>query len=301
MSLLMRYVAQEYLNLSELSPIIDIQSAETAWSLLCPESSKVRSHPFVENFPQYFLRLSDPSFHIRDLPFQIPVFVRYKLDHQYHEVWEKLYSNGYNITDEAMTKNIVNKVNSDTEHLSLMAVLEIVVDTQGSQKAFETLKAIIEEGHSLERQILMSEEQLANLLATYVRSLRHQVFRVPMESSNDFEFEMLNFGHQIWELFAKQKPLSQRPVLFAAVIAKLEGIEIAFAFWIFLEATKCHCTDRFAFECALYERIQVRFLCLYPEHNLPWFLPAFCMMNFLLLITRQSRNCVFFFTYCIRS
>lgn len=291
----------EYLELTGLSRIIDIQSAEVAWNLLYPNTPSLRLYPPNKEFCKYFVHLCFHSLAHSDLPFQIPISIRCKLDTYYclaYTAWQKLHEGQSSVTDEAIAKHIDAIFNPYTRGLTLLAFLEITIVENDPLKGSTILKAVIRQSQSLACLVYGTEEQLANLLATSVRAFGFKILRDPCEPWDESAcHNMLYFFQQIWNLCTPfyQVSLSERPTLFAAVIAKLEGIEIAFGLWIFLEALNSDprgCAKSSIRE--LYRCMEVRFLCLHPEPALPWLLPAFCTMHFLLLATRRSCDCPFF-------
>lgn len=233
------------------------------------------------------------------MPLQIPIEIRCKLNTFYGQAWQFLRDKHVNATDERIADFVNTIQNPYTKGVTLIAILEITLNDDGPLRGSSILTAVNGETQSLDCLTHSSEEELANLLATYVRVMASKMFRAPNEKSLSHQTidNMLQFSRQIWNLCSPyyNVSISERPSLFAAVIRKLEGIEIAFSLWILLHALSCDATKNHeASIWGLYECMEDHFLNICPQREHPWVVPAVCTMSFLLLATRRSPDCPFF-------
>lgn len=292
-------IAREYLELAELSNVIDLQAADTVWALLLrdPDSPRLSSYPVVKEFGQYFLHLSKAVIAGHDLPVQIPISIRCKLDPCYKIAWRTLHE-GSRMTDDQIALHTHHLGNLLTRGVTLVAFLEIIIAEEGPLRAISILTAVIRQSQNLKCLVHASEDQVANLLATYVRTLVFKIFRNPIGPFDEKTcHDMLHFSYQMWNLFSPYYNLfvGQRSSLFTTVIQKLKGIEIAFALWVFLRASNydfnssCDTTMR-----VLYGRVEDRFLCLFHEPQTAWIVPAMCIIHFLFAAIRRNPACIFF-------
>ena len=133
-------------------------------------------------------------------------------------------------TNEMIIKHIDTIYNPYIMEMTLIAMLEIKLNEDDPRRGFSILTAVIDQVQSFECFTHANEKQLVNLLATYVRVLTIKNFRILTNSWDQSTDDILNFGRRIWNICSPFYDvfLSQRSTLFAVIINKLEGIEVAF-------------------------------------------------------------------------
>ena len=166
-----------------------------------------------------------------ELPLQIPIDVRCQIDPQYRHVFQQLRRPNFFKTDEELAQYIDRIHSPCTRAMTLVTMLEIFIEDSSPLHASNVLRAIIAQRGTLDFLTNVKEPQLANLIASYVRRMKIITFSNNSRSWKPSEFiEMLYFTDQIWNLCSPwyNVSISERPTLFAEVIARLEGIEIPF-------------------------------------------------------------------------
>jgi hypothetical protein len=187
-------VTRQFLQLAELSNVLNDQCAKVVFNLLCFESSSWQEYSMIKKFCEYFVKLFFCSRLEHELSFQISIFIRCELDIYYRAAWRQLHKDWLFITNEAITKHINIIHNSYTRNITLIASFKIVINEHDSLKNSSILKTMIKQSQSLDCFIHANEKQLFNLLTIYVRICEFKIFRDFIESWNENEcHELLYF------------------------------------------------------------------------------------------------------------
>lgn len=285
---------RQYLTFAGLERFIHNPSTQTIWDLLFSNSTRVGPFPVVKEFCQFFLLLLNKAEQGSKLPYQVPIHVRCKLDPRYRDIWQTVHRPGFLKTEVGLAEYVDRILNPWTRGMTLVTILEVMIEDFSPLKASRIVKAVIDRRGTLDCLTHVSEQQLANLLACYVRGVKKFYFADPSQSWTHTEFdELLYFSDQILNLCAPfyNVSISERPTLFGAVIAKLEGIEIPLCLWIFIHCLGSRHGDRTEFSVrALYDQMIIRYVFLSPAKDAPWLMPAICIMNFLVFANDWNRD-----------
>lgn len=265
---------------------------------LCSDLFDVYIYPMINEFWAYFVHLSFCLQAGSALPFQVPIAIRCQLNPYYHDAWQELHKFQSKITDEAIAKYIDAISNPYQKGVTLFAILELLIVKDGPLRGTSIMNSVTRQSDTLDFLTCTSEDQLANLLATYIRVLGFKILRNPASLWDEQAYaDMLAFVQRVCRLCTPYNDHSsnERSSSFAAVINKLEGIEIPFCLWIYVDGLVSNPTSNVDSHIEiLYRRMEGRFLSLAPQCELPWLVPALCSMHFLLLAIRRFPNCPFF-------
>lgn len=300
--LLLIFVASGYLQMTGLTKHIKIRHAEVAIELLFPDPLDPYLYSINNVFCANFVHLACCSRKGLELPRYVPISIRKHLNLYYNSASQELQKRTVNVTPEAIAQWVEGIMNPYTKGITLTAILEITIAEGGSLQGDNILKAVIQKSQTLNCLSHSSEEQLANLLATYIRDFTARFFRNSAKTWDKLALhDTVAFGMKLWSLCtpaAQHITLSERPSLFTAVIDKLEGIEVALCLWVFLVGLPSHFPDfeghRDSCIAALYFRIEERFLPSNEIFDPSWVVPLTCIVNFLLLAFQHWPNCEFF-------
>ena len=222
----------------------DQHFADSAWSLLSPDSYEINTHAmsikFFEIFFHLFLKLKDGV----SLPSQVPISVRIHFDSASRDTWIK-----YKSLNDA--KHLVNKAVSCATYIkeveagspagvhlagvAMATLLEVILNENGLIHACETVNAVVNKNQKLEGLMSISLSQASNLLATYVRSVGKQIFhdeKLVRISEKDL-LKSINFLSVISVLIGMER--MERT--FRPVLDKLDERELPLWLWLFLETS----------------------------------------------------------------
>ena len=89
--------------------------------------------------------------------------------------------------------------------------------------------------------------------------------------------------------------ISERSILFGAVLERFEGIEIPLYVWIFMHCLNIRHDDRTKISVkTLYDQMIARFDSLSSGKDISWLMPSICVINFLFFADDWTRNGFFF-------
>lgn len=212
----------------------------------------------------------------REVPYQVPVTIRAKIDPLYQEVRRK--------TDAATAEGLaqwIDALDGEKQGISLIALLEIKMHTDGPVESSKLLGAIMKQVGQVQSLRHVSEEQISNFFATYVRAFRDQL---TAGSNEEILGKSLDYFASFWTLCTAQYSGNKADnylSLFKAAIRKLDNIDIPLCLWTFLagSGTSYNMGDPAVEELhrALETELHYRLPSRYPPA-----IPAFITLQFLL-------------------
>ena len=293
-----QYLTFGGLDQTKIKELIDTPTTQVIWDLLSSDSPREGPFPVVKEFCQYFLLLMNKVEQGWRLPYWVPIKVRCDINPSYRHIWRLFHSPGFYKTETDLAVHIDRIPNPFIRAMTLTVMLEIIIESRSPVEASKVLKAIIVQRGNINFLTYVTEPQLANLIATYVRRVKVIAFPSTSRSWDHTLFdEMMYFTDQIWNLCSPwyNVSISERPTLFGAVIARLEGIEIPFCLWIFMHCLGTTHGDRTVISVnALYDQLIDRYIFLTPVKDHPWLMPSICVVNFIIFADQWSRDGFFF-------
>lgn len=156
--------------------MIDRPTTHVIWDLLSSDSTRQGPFPVVREFSQFFLLLVNKAEQECKLPHQVPIDVRCQIDPQYRQIFQQLRRPHFFKTNLQLAQYIDRIHSPFTMAMTLITMLEIIIVDSSPLAASDVLRAIIVQRGSLDFLTNVKEAQLANLIATYVRRMRHICF-----------------------------------------------------------------------------------------------------------------------------
>ena len=224
-----------------LSPKIPIQNtvkaghARKAWSLLSPNESRIRKRHITEGFCEHFLLIYHTLQSDKEVPYQVPVTTRAKIDKLYDNVSRKMK----NANSPENLARWIESLDGEMQGTSLIALLEIKMHSDGLIESRELLRAILSLLGQVQSLRHASEDQISNFFATYVRGFRD---RVTDGSDENTLTQSLEYFSSFWSLCTAQysgHKADNYLSLFKGTISKLDNIDIPLGLWTFLAGSGC--------------------------------------------------------------
>lgn len=283
---------------TRIKKLIEISTTQIIWDLLSSDSTRERPFSVVTKFCQYFFLLMNKMKQNWKLPYWISVKIRCRVNPQYRQIWHQFHREGFYKTKTDLIVYIDRIHSSFIRAMTLIIMLEIIIEDFSPIEISKMLKTIIVQRKTLDFLINVKKSQLANLLAIYVRRMKIVVFSNKSRFWSHTLFdEMMYFIDQIWNFCSPwyNVNISERSILFDAIIAKFEGIEILFCLWIFMHCLSIKHDDRIVISVkTLYDQLIDRYIFLSSVKNHPWLMPNICVVNFIVFANQWSRDEFFF-------
>ncbi|KAL9124657.1 MAG: hypothetical protein Q9217_006033 [Psora testacea] len=208
------------------------EDAKKAWSLLSPDEPNLRIRRITDAFCQYFFHVYYALRNGKEIPYQVPVSIRAESDRRYRNAWNKTQD-----VQKYKNHNLakwIDALDGEKQGHSLIALLEIRLHTEGPLESRKLLRTILDLKMQVESLRHVSENQISNFFATYVRAFRTNIGQNPDEV---LLAESLGYFTDFWFLCTAQysnQIAGNCLSLFKATITKLENIDIPLCLWIFL-------------------------------------------------------------------
>lgn len=213
----------------------EIEYANKAWSLLSPDEPSLRIRHITDDFCLYFFHVFYTLGRGKEIPFQVPVRIRAKFIPRYRNAWNK-FEDAKSPKNHNVAKWI-GTLDGEKQGTSLIALLEITMDTEGPLESRTLLRTILNLTPQVKSLRHVSEDQISNFFATLVRAFRTCINDSPQALDEVTLEGSLAYFSNFWSLCTAQycnHIAGNYLSLFEATIRKLENIDIPLCLWTFL-------------------------------------------------------------------
>ncbi len=220
--------------------------ARLVWNLLSPTSNILTPTQCRIDFYQAFVHLNQGS--QKELPHHVPIGIRAKFHCDPCSARLKYLS--ISKGKQELSNDDMKKINSwiygpSNDHIQgqrLVTMLECALEDGGPILALTYLNVLMKQPHphrkidGLTGLTHVCEEQLSNMLATYVRS-----FRVRMSNWSEVKiYENIDFLSKVLMISERTPSIwANEASRFKRTIGKLEGVEVSLCLWLFISSWRC--------------------------------------------------------------
>lgn len=266
------------------------ERAKKAWSLLSPDESCLHKKHITDDFCKYFFCLYRTLRCNKEIPYQVPVNIRAKINPRYSKVWNKL-GDPKTSGNENLAKWI-DTLDGEDQGTSLIALLEIKMHIECPLENGKLLCTINDLAAQTQNLRYVTEDQISNLFATCVRTFRIQLEDIHEKGGELGLTNSLDYFSRFWKLCTAQynNQIAGNVLLFKTTITKLDNVDIPLCLWIFLaasgdrgpEAMKDPLVDQMYL--AMRAELSVRL-----PGNALWALPGYMTVHFLVGVGHVGR------------